>query len=90
MNDEIVIAEAGNARAAALAGLNALGFKVPVTSDGATLEATNSQLRLIAEDPLGLLGLVKLDEIRGENWHPSDSEVDALLHLDEGTQHLGN
>lgn len=38
----------------------------------------------VAEDPLSLLGLVKLHEVRGDNWKVSDDEIDKYLPMLEG------
>lgn len=67
---------------AALACLQALGLAVSV-GDG-LWRAESERLVVVAEDPLLLLGLVKLHELRGARWRPSDAEVDAFLALDQG------
>ena len=67
---------------AALACLQALGLAVSV-GDG-LWRAESERLVVVAEDPFLLLGLVKLHELRGAHWRPSDAEVDAFLALDQG------
>jgi hypothetical protein len=39
-------------------------------------------LKFIAEDPLVLLGLIRVHELRGDKWYPSEAEVQALRALD--------
>jgi hypothetical protein len=75
------ISAAGNTVVPALLALEALGFRVDITSDGEPpmCRATRGDEVYVADDPVSLLGLVKLVEIRGWNWTPEDSEVDATL-----------
>lgn len=87
MDAKIVIATAGNTLASALAALKSAGYTVTVAAranDGSVhlLQAENAGCRLLAEDPLLLLGLAKLAEARGSSWAPTDSEVQQLLSLD--------
>lgn len=44
--------------------------------------AENDKYVFSADDPLTLLGLVKMYEIRGPNWQPNDEEVQRLLLLE--------
>jgi hypothetical protein len=41
--------------------------------------AEKENQRLVAIDPCMLLGLVKLVEMRGENWRVSDEKIDGFL-----------
>ncbi len=83
MTPRISISSAGNTLAPALGVIRALGYCVSRETDGLRrYKAENSLCELYAEDPLLLLGLVKLFEIRGEAWHPSDAEIDNLLLMD--------
>ena len=80
---EIVIATAGNTLAPALALLRERGYEVcRAAGEPDLLEAHKPGYRLVAEDPLSLLGLAALAEARGANWQPSDAEIDALLALE--------
>ena len=45
----------------------------------APLRAVRGDETSIAEDPITLLGLVKLIEMRGWNWHAADVEIEATL-----------
>ena len=83
MNTRTKIAAAGNTSAPALAVLRQLGYTVTREATGQRLfRAENQQCSLIAEDPLLLLGLAKLFEVRGGNWKPNDAEIAELLALD--------
>jgi hypothetical protein len=44
-----------------------------------TWQALKGCDEFIAEDPLSLLGLVALFEVRGPNWQAADNEIDAFL-----------
>jgi hypothetical protein len=82
MNRRITLAAAGNTLAPALAVLRELGYAVSRhESEERLLRAENQTCVFLADDPLLLLGLVKLYEVRGEKWRPSDAEVDDLLGL---------
>lgn len=86
MDELITIATAGNTLAPALAVLQSMGYPVepiPARDERTTclLQATKPGVRLIAEDTLWLLGLAAIFEARGEDWYPSDVEIDALLRL---------
>ena len=81
MDKTVFIAAAGNTLAPALAALQALGYVVSVVNDS-ILRAESAEAVFLAEDPLQLLGLIKMHEVRGNNWQPSDAEVDAWLAFD--------
>lgn len=84
MQHKIRIAAAGNTLAPALGILQKLGYTV--TQDKSAerqYRAENDTCIFVADDPLTLLGLVKIYEERGANWQPSDEEVQRLLLLDE-------
>ena len=84
MDQQIIVANAGNVQAPALAVLKSMGYVVgKLPTDQALLQATRPGVQLIAEDPLLLLGLASIAQARGENWRPSDSEIEALLEMDE-------
>ncbi len=77
------IVSAGNVLPAALASLRALGFVVTAADDGRLLRAEGPSCTFLAEDPLALLGLVRLLELRGSDWRPTVEEIEAYLVLDE-------
>ncbi|MGS5084981.1 hypothetical protein ACVC7V_00575 [Hydrogenophaga sp. A37] len=78
------IVAAGNTMAPSLAEVRALGYEVSRGTDcGGAYVAEGLNCRLVADDPLALLGLVKLFELRGRNWQPTDDEVSAFLVLED-------
>ncbi len=81
-SNRTIIASAGNVLPAAFAALRALGYVVTYTNNGGLCKAENEHFTLIAEDPLLLLGLAKLHEVRGSEWHPTDSQVEEYLSFD--------
>ncbi|WP_280493076.1 hypothetical protein [Nocardia asiatica] len=67
------VAQAGNTMVPAVLAMEAAGFRV--TEAGAiTTDGTDTY---VADDPVALLGLVKLIEMRGRAWQASDDELDA-------------
>ena len=44
-----------------------------------TWTAENALGRFTANDPITLLGVVNVAELRGQNWHASDSEIEAFV-----------
>jgi hypothetical protein len=70
---------AANTVVPALLVLEALGFRVEITADGdgATCRATRGNERYVADDPVAVLGPIKLVELRGWDWAASDSELHA-------------
>ena len=82
------IASAGNVEIPAILALESMGLTVTPSVIGAEQEmswqATGGGNAYSAEDPITLLGLVKLVEIRGEDWKASDDEIDKYLPMVEG------
>lgn len=83
MTERTTIAAAGNTMAPALAVLREIGFTVTkqLSAEG-LYEAVGKGCTLVAEDPLTLLGLAKLYEVRGAGWRPTDAEVSEFLEID--------
>lgn len=83
MTEKTTIIAAGNTLAPALAVLRGMGYEVTRESGGdRSYVAVNRFCSLIAEDPVTLLGLAKIYEVRGNSWRPTDSEVSAFLALE--------
>ena len=82
MSEHLTIASAGNVLPAALATLRQLGYVVTLMNNGRLRKAENGTQTLVAEDPLLLLGLVKLQEARGSEWAPTETEVENYLAFD--------
>ena len=74
------IAAAGDTVVPALLALEALGFHVEVSAgDDSVYRATRGDESYLADDPVTVLGLVKLVELRGWDWGASDADVAAAL-----------
>jgi hypothetical protein len=71
------ISAAANTVVPALLALESLGYTVVV--DGSLFVATASNERFVADDPVTVLGLVKLIETRSWSWRASDDEIAATL-----------
>jgi hypothetical protein len=72
------IAEAGNTVVPAFLALEAAGLQVSAL-DADLLEAVSAEGRYVADNPLALLGLVKLVELRGWSWEAEDEQIDAVM-----------
>jgi chitodextrinase len=75
------IIAAGNTMVPAILALEQLGFGLSIrkTAAGQTFVATRAEETYSADDPVTLLGLVKLIEMRSWEWRPTDTQVDATL-----------
>ena len=74
------IATAGNTVVPALLTLERLGFTVTLTAAPEALcVAKRGDDEYMADDPVAVLGLVKLVEVRGPEWRASDQEIDGTL-----------
>jgi hypothetical protein len=72
------IVAAGNTVVPAVLALEAAGYRVSKLNDD-LFEATSLDGSYVADDPVALLGLIKLVELRGWTWRASDSEIDSVL-----------
>lgn len=71
------ISQAGNTVVPAILALEAKGMTVEV---GDSLVVARSDLgTFTADDPVAVLGLVALVEVRGADWRASDAEIDLTL-----------
>jgi hypothetical protein len=72
---------AGNTVVPALLSLEELGFNVIVRNHpaGQTFTARRDDEEYSADDPVTLLGLVKLVEVRSWQWNATDSQIDAIM-----------
>lgn len=73
----INISPAANTVVPAILALQAAGFQVQVEEH--TITATSSAGRFMAEDPVAVLGLITLVELRGPDWSASDEEIEDTL-----------
>jgi len=72
-----IIVQAGNTVVPAFLALEELGFKV--TIEGGSIVAASENGRFVADDPVAVLGLIKLVETRGWDWSASDEQIDAAV-----------
>ncbi len=82
--DKLRVTNAGNTWAPSYTLLRQLGFQVTHVRDAngeptGWVRAENQYCVLTAEDPVVLLGLLKLVESRGAAWRPTGAEVDDFL-----------
>jgi hypothetical protein len=82
--EKLRVTNAGNTLAPSYALLRQLGFQVTHLRDAngeptGWVRAENQYCVLTAEDPVLLLGLIKLIECRGAGWRPTGAEVDDFL-----------
>ncbi|WP_406831720.1 hypothetical protein ABEG17_02575 [Pedococcus sp. KACC 23699] len=71
------IVQAGNTVVPALLALESLGFSFEVSGD--SVVAHRGPEEYVAADPVALLGLVRLVELRSWDWAASDSKIDETL-----------
>ena len=72
------IAAAGNTVVPAVLALEDAGYLV-TKLDGDLFEASSIDGSFVADDPVALLGLVKLVELRSWTWRATDAEIDSVL-----------
>jgi hypothetical protein len=74
------ISTAGNTVVPALLALEALGFNVSIDTvdDQELFVATRGDETYSADDPVAVLGLVKLVEMRGWQWRPPDADLERV------------
>ena len=78
-----VIASAGNVEVPAYLALCRLGYDVVCERDesGAeTWSAVRSDIKLVGDGLLELLGLHELLQQRGQDWKADDAEINKFLH----------
>lgn len=63
----------------AILALESLGFQVTFDAQSGECRATRGDEAYSGEDPVWVLGLVKLAELRGRDWAASDDEIGATL-----------
>ena len=73
----VQISRAGNTVVPAILALEAMGMVVEVHPD--RVVASSELGRFAADDPVAVLGLMKLVEARGEDWQASDDEIASTL-----------
>jgi hypothetical protein len=75
------ISAAANTVVPAILLLEKLGFTLTVekSDEREQVRATRGEEVYLADDPVAVLGLVKLVEGRGWDWQPLDAEIQSTL-----------
>lgn len=73
----IQIAQAGNTVVPAILALEEMGMVVDVQAG--QVVASSSAVQFIADDPVAVLGLVRLLELRGADWMAKDEDIAATF-----------
>ena len=72
------LSNAGNVVIPSIKVLLDLGYKITKDPSTDIFRAEKDGNVFTAEDPVALLGLVKLFELRGKNWRVSDKDLDDI------------
>jgi len=73
------ISPSGSTVIPAILALESLGFQVTFDAESGECQAARADEAYSAEDPVWVLGLVKLAEVRGRDWTVADGEIEATL-----------
>ena len=73
------IVAAGNTVAPAILELERQGFAISAPEAGEIFVATRGDETYSADDPVTVLGLVRLVELRGWEWAATDTEIESVL-----------
>jgi hypothetical protein len=78
------ISAAGNVVVPAYLAILSKGYKIEPSGVKSGLIATRGDDSFVADDPITLLGLISMAELRGAHWHASDQEIDDFLARFDG------
>jgi hypothetical protein len=73
------ISAAANVVVPAYLAILSKGYKIAPGGVQNGLVATRGDDSFLADDPITLLGLIAMAELRGARWHASDQEIDDYL-----------
>jgi hypothetical protein len=78
----MVFLAAGNVVIPAILTLKQLGYTIETSeeSDDQVFIAKKNGYSFYADDPITVLGLIKIFETRGEEWMASDEEIRSVGH----------
>ena len=79
MRNMIKITDCGNTEVPAYLALQQRGYAVTWSEDGGYWIATSDNCVFSADNPVSLLGIAALYEIRGQEWKASDEEIDGFI-----------
>jgi hypothetical protein len=79
------IATEGNTVVPAVLALESLGFTLSreLQSQDPWMRAVRGEDSFVAADPVSLLGLIRLVELRGWKWGATDAEIERTLQRPE-------
>jgi hypothetical protein len=72
------LTSAGNVIIPAIKTIGELGYKFRIDNVENLCIAEKDGNTFIAEDPIAVLGLIKMYEVKGNQWQVSDEEITAL------------
>ena len=72
------LANAGNVIIPAIKVIRSLGFSLRLDKQSGLFKAEKDGNSFRAEDPVAVLGLIKIHEIKGADWRVSDKELAAI------------
>ncbi len=70
---------AGNTVIPAILLIRQMGYTLKINKGKSYCIAKKDDNSFSGEDPLIILGLIKLYEMKGENWMASDNEIEKVL-----------
>ncbi len=71
---------AGNTVVPAILALEKLGFTVSIEgTEGEMFRATRGNDAYVADDPVAVLGLVKLVEVRSWEWRSTEADLQRVM-----------
>jgi hypothetical protein len=73
------LSAAGNTVIPAILLIREIGYTLTIDKEKSCFLAEKDGNSFEAEDPTMVLGLIKMFEIKGENWKASDSEIEKVL-----------
>jgi hypothetical protein len=73
------ISAAANVVVPAYLAILSKGYEIEASEGQNCLKATRGADSFLADDPITLLGLIAMAELRGTNWRASDREIDDYL-----------
>ena len=73
------ISTAANVVVPAYLAILSKGYKIEPSGVQNGLVATRGDNSFLADDPITLLGLIAMAELRGPRWQASDQEIDDFL-----------
>ena len=78
-----LISTAGNTEAPAYLTILSKGYSIKSTeiSHESIYIATKNLIEFRSDSMTGVLGLISIREIRGENWKASDSEINEFMKI---------